>query len=121
MAKNRIKPREMLFTSVITICIAIVIMRMYQHYTRQGVPVSPKQLDSILVPGHYNGFADYTPTKVYPNGLSCELIANVTKDQDTSNLEIRTRAFDKKTNKVTDKDIALSNKIEELSKKYKFY
>ena len=27
--------------------------------------------------------------------------------------------FDKKTNKVTDKDINLSNKIEELSKKYK--
>ena len=29
--------------------------------------------------------------------------------------------FDKKTNKVTDKDIILSNKIEELSKKYKVY
>jgi len=29
--------------------------------------------------------------------------------------------FDKKTNKVTDKDINLSNKIEELSKKYKIY
>lgn len=29
--------------------------------------------------------------------------------------------FDKKTNKVTDKDIILSNKIEELSKKYKIY
>ena len=27
--------------------------------------------------------------------------------------------FEKKTNKVTDKDINLSNKIEELSKKYK--
>ena len=27
--------------------------------------------------------------------------------------------FDKKTNKVTDKDINLSNKIEEISKKYK--
>ncbi len=27
--------------------------------------------------------------------------------------------FDKKTNKITDKDINLSNKIEELSKKYK--
>jgi hypothetical protein len=29
--------------------------------------------------------------------------------------------LEKKTNKVTDKDITLSNKIEELSKKYKFY
>ena len=28
--------------------------------------------------------------------------------------------LEKKTNKVTDKDINLSNKIEELSKKYKF-
>ena len=98
MARYRLKHRETLFAVVITFGIVLVALRMYQHYMRQGVPVTSSQLDNILVPGRYTGVADYSPTSIYPNGLSCELTANIVKEQEATSLEIRTKAFDKVTN-----------------------
>jgi hypothetical protein len=100
MVRYRFKHREVLFFVVITISIVLAASRMYQHYKRKGVPVANSQLDSILVPGRYTGVADYSPSKVYPNGLTCELNANIVKEGNTTKVEIKTRAYDKITNEL---------------------
>jgi hypothetical protein len=81
-----------------SIVVVVFAMKMYSHFSRQGVSVAPSQLQAVLVPGQYMGKGEYSATSVYPNGLSCKLRARIIDENDTLKLEIHTSAYDKKTN-----------------------
>jgi len=100
---QNLKFKQIHLTSIILLIVALVVSRwLYMYAPRTAIDVEESLLRKILVLGTYVGEGTYTPTPLYPNGLTTTNKLIITENTSEQNIHYVNEvvARDSKTNAI---------------------